>query len=77
METSNKPTGTTANWPKTGPWKSFLGNLSARPYFGNCKTMAEFDYIVFLNFSESQRFTKDQFEGQWSEAPDYSNGQQP
>jgi len=39
--------------------------------------MAEFDYIVFLNFSESQRFTKDQFEGQWSEAPDYSNGQQP
>ncbi|KAG0019474.1 hypothetical protein BGZ81_009695 [Podila clonocystis] len=59
-----------ANRPKAGSWKNFLGNSSARPYLESCKTIADFDYIDFLEFSESQRLTKDQCEAQWNEALD-------
>ncbi|KAG9062283.1 hypothetical protein KI688_006615 [Linnemannia hyalina] len=65
MATEEKAKRSTA-----GSWKSFLGNLSARCYLESCGTIADFSYIDFLKFSESQRLTKDQCEAQWNEAID-------
>ncbi|KAG0041368.1 hypothetical protein BGZ83_001893, partial [Gryganskiella cystojenkinii] len=45
----------------------FSGNLPARLYLESCKTIADFDYIGFLEFSENQRLSEDQCEGQWTE----------
>jgi hypothetical protein len=50
-----------------GSWKIFLKGLSARSYLESCTTIAEFNYIDFLKFSESKRLTKDQCEAQWDE----------
>ncbi|KAF9576566.1 hypothetical protein BGW38_008132, partial [Lunasporangiospora selenospora] len=68
MDVINKPTGVKTSRPNAGSWRSFLGNLPAHCYFESCSTIADFDYMDFLRFSESQRLTKDQCEAQWDEA---------
>ncbi|KAF9349229.1 hypothetical protein BGX34_001914 [Mortierella sp. NVP85] len=70
MEISSKPTRSKTNRPKAGSWKKFLRDLPVPSYFESCKTIADFNYIGFLRFSESGPITKDQCELQWNEALD-------
>lgn len=58
------------NRPNAGSWKNVLRNLSVRLYLESCKTIADFDYIDFLEFSENQRLSKNQCEAHWNEALD-------
>ncbi|OAQ28745.1 hypothetical protein K457DRAFT_32821 [Linnemannia elongata AG-77] len=68
MESANKPKEAKARGSTQGSWRAILGDLAAHAYLESCKSFADFNYINFLYFTESQRLTKDQCEVQWNDA---------